>query len=29
MLASITKVEELVEKEIEGVKLVERSLQAQ
>ena len=29
MVASITKVEELVEKEIEGVKLVERSLQAQ
>ena len=29
MVASITKVEELVEKEIEGVKLVERSFQAQ
>ena len=29
MVASITKVEELVEKDIEGVKLVERSLQAQ
>ena len=29
MVASVTKVEELVEKEIEGVKLVERSLEAQ
>ena len=29
MIASITKVEEVVEKEIDGVKLVERSLEAQ